>query len=139
MFGALLAGAAAGSKLNPAVNGASYSLNAFAFDPQAATASLEVNTNGDLILTGIVVSTVAWLLSGPSSSYEVQATVTSGTLTSGTTGSYLALSSSRTWSVVRSTLGTSDATISVTIRKIAKPSDSVTFTVQLPAQVESLN
>ena len=38
-----------------------------------------------------------WLLNGASSNYEVFATVTVGTLSSGTTGSWIDFSTDRTW------------------------------------------
>ena len=40
-----------------------------------------------------------WLATGSAASYEARATVNTGSLTSGTTGSWLALSSSREWYV----------------------------------------
>lgn len=49
-------------------------------------------------------------------SYEVRATVESGSVSSGTTGSWLALTSTRTWTVERTSTGVSEATILVEIR-----------------------
>lgn len=50
--------------------------------------------------------------------YEVMATVTAGTLNSGTTGSYIAITGTHAWSVTRSTIGVSSATIRIDIRRI---------------------
>lgn len=54
--------------------------------------------------------------------YEARVTVTSGTLTNGTTGSWLALSSQRDWDVQRSTVGSKACTFTLEIRRV---SDSV--------------
>lgn len=43
-----------------------------------------------------------WMLNGPSSLYEVKATLQAGNLSSGTTGSWLALSTDRSWSCTAS-------------------------------------
>ena len=65
--------------------------------------------------------------------YEVQATVNSGSLSSGTTGSWLALNTTRTWTVSRSTTGVSTCNLTIEIRRA---SDSVvldTVTIALQA------
>lgn len=66
-----------------------------------AVAGYRLNTSGIAEkLVGASYSTLeTWLSAGASSAYECRATVTIGTLTSGTTGSWLTLSSSREWSV----------------------------------------
>lgn len=53
--------------------------------------------------------------------YEVRATLVpySGTLSAGTTGSWLVLSSTRSWSVTAATTGSADASITVEIRLAA--------------------
>lgn len=66
-----------------------------------ATAGYRLNTSGIAEkLVGASYSTLeTWLSAWASSAYECRATVTFGTLTSGTAGSWLALSSSREWYV----------------------------------------
>jgi hypothetical protein len=52
------------------------------------------------------------------SDYEVQATLVSGTLSTGTTGSWLALSSNRSWTLQRVTVGAAtQVTLTIEIRK----------------------
>jgi hypothetical protein len=52
------------------------------------------------------------------SDYEVQATLNAGTLTSGTTGSWLALTSNRSWTLTRATVGAADQVdLTIEIRK----------------------
>ena len=76
------------------------------------TANLTLNlaTNGDLTLssdngagTGDTPSADAWLVDNPdateAANWSVRATLNSGTLDSGTTGSWLALTSARSWEV----------------------------------------
>lgn len=75
---------------------------------QTATYTLE--SDGDVISAttpGGSVDEGDWIdpkASAPSD-YEVQATLNSGTLTSGTTGSWLALSSNRSWTLTRAVVG----------------------------------
>jgi hypothetical protein len=68
--------------------------------------------------------------------YECFATLSSGTLSSGTTGSWLALTSSRGWTRNRSTTGTSTAVIVVEIRKTGTSTVLDTATITLEANWE---
>lgn len=86
---------------------------------QTATYTLE--SDGDVLSVttpGGSVDAGDWIdpkASAPSD-YEVQATLNAGTLTSGTTGSWLALSSNRSWTLTRATVGTAtqvDLTIEI--------------------------
>jgi len=72
--------------------------------------------------------------SAASGAYEVKATLNSGALTTGTTGSWLALSSTREWTVETS-IGVVDANLTIEIRRGSTVLDSATVT--LSAQVES--
>lgn len=69
-------------------------------------------------------------LSSAPGNYEIKATLSSGTLTSGVTGTWLALTSDRSWSVSRSTTGTTSATLTIEIRDDGGPTlDSGTVTI----------
>lgn len=86
---------------------ARYTLNA------SGAAERQTNTSG--------VSEIAsnqWIVprSAAGANYEARATVTSGTLTSGTTGTWLPLSTSRSWDVQTGAPGSIEATITVEIR-----------------------
>jgi len=68
----------------------------------AATATLNVNSDGSFNLIGSDTGTVngSWIKpnrTGVGNSYWVRFTITSGTVTTGTTGSWLALSSNQSW------------------------------------------
>jgi hypothetical protein len=51
--------------------------------------------------------------------YEVRATLNSGSLFAGTTGSWLGLGTTRTWTVQRTTPGTQDANLTIEIRPVS--------------------
>ena len=76
-----------------------------------AVAGFRLNTSGIAEkLVRITYTTLeTWLAFGTAGNYECRATLDSGTLTSGTTGSWLALSSSREWKVERGSPGTASA------------------------------
>lgn len=96
-----------------------------------ATATFTLNSSGVAQATtvgnasnppaGTTNYTGEWMISPPNSAYEARATLVSGTLSSGTTGSWLALSTTRSWSVTISVAAgagsaTKDCTILVEIR-----------------------
>ena len=84
-------------------------------------AGLELGSDGDAKYAGADgVFSIAgvplgeWRLRG-GADYWVRATLNSGTLDTGTTGSWLALSTTREWTVARATVGTDTANITVEI------------------------
>jgi hypothetical protein len=88
----------------------------------AATATFRLNTNGDIEKVEGATTTVlgAWI-SNPANaaSYECRATLTEGdTPTGSALGSWLALSSSRSWTLTQSVAGTKSCTLSIDIRLI---------------------
>lgn len=99
-----------------------------------AVAGYRLNTSGIAEkLVRITYTTLeTWLAFGSASNYECRATLDSGALTSGTTGSWLALSSSREWKVERGAAGNSSATITVEIRNASTlvVIDSATITLE---------
>jgi hypothetical protein len=89
----------------------------------AQTATYTLESDGDVIIATTVDGSLDagdWIspkASAPSD-YEVQATLNAGTLTSGTTGSWLALSSNRSWTLQRVTVGVAtQVTLTIEIRK----------------------
>lgn len=105
----------------------------------SAQAAYRLNASG-IVEKGdkAVFSTLeTWLLSGAAADYEVMVTRTggSGTLT-GTTGSWLALSTTRTWSVNRpvSSVGIDNATLSVSIRQVSTGTVLDTATIYLESE-----
>lgn len=104
--------------------------------PATATAGYRLNSNGKVYgesPAGNFGFLEDWVTpNGAASSYEALVTVTSGSLSSGTSGSWLALSSTRDWTVTRTTLGTNSCTFTVDIRKVGTTTvlDSATITIE---------
>jgi hypothetical protein len=87
----------------------------------AAAAGYELQNDGDIIESTSIGGTIDlgdWITpkTAAPGSFECRATVVSGSLSSGTTGAWLALSTSRTWSVTRATSGTSSCQLTIEIR-----------------------
>lgn len=100
-----------------------------------AVATYRLSSTGDIEQTKNTTTTDIgdWVTpKSAAANYECKATLVSGSLTSGTTGSWLALTTSRAWSVSQSTTGTKTATISVEIRKVGTTTvlDTATITVE---------
>lgn len=95
----------------------------------SSTASLTLNSAGTYSSSGNVAApSGTWLLSGSGANFESRATVTSGTLTSGTANTWEALSSNRSWSKTdSSSVGASPLTVTFTL-EIRRVSDSVVVT-----------
>lgn len=83
------------------------------FDPGTAGVTLAINSNGTLVVTGTNAGTLDsynWITpTTGSTSYYVRATLIGGSFSSGTTGTWLALTSNRTWTVTQSGAGTKTA------------------------------
>ena len=103
--------------------------------PATATAGFRLTSAGDIETAGGTYADGGdWLL--PKSGmalYEVKATLNSGALTTGTTGSWLALSSTRTWTV-STALGAAQAVLTIEIRRIGSSLVLATITVTLDAE-----
>lgn len=114
----------------------------FSIDPDDADARFSLFLDGNYYHFGAGVNTSqgAWLLSGVNSDYEARATTinTTGAATrTGTVGSWLVLSSDRTWRITK-TSGTGLATWDLTI-EIRRVSDSVVVascTLYMEAEVD---
>ena len=94
----------------PTVNITNTSIYATRF-VGTATAGYRLNSSGiaESQVNATYSTLETWLLSGSASDYEVRATLSSGTLSSGTTGTWENLGTSRSWTVDDSIV---DATIS---------------------------
>lgn len=88
-----------------------------AIDPANALVTLTAEASGMMVGTG--GASYAWLLSGLASAYEIRADVSSGSLSSGTTGSWLNMGTDRSWTVSRTTLGTNSCTLQFQIRRVS--------------------
>jgi hypothetical protein len=119
---------------------ASYAANSAVVDPTDAVAQFQLQSDGDVAKTNTnnaIVDVGDWIAPiANAGNYECFATLDSGTLTSGTTGSWLALTSSQIWSRNRMTIGTDVAQITVQIRRVGTTDILATSVVTLTAIVE---
>ena len=100
---------------------------------QLATASYTLASDGTASSSPNFDGTVSWVTPGSAApNYECLATLTSGTLTTGTAGSWLALSASRVWSVSRSN-GSKECIFTVQIRRIGTSTVLTSATIDLTA------
>lgn len=103
-----------------------------------ATAGYRLNTSGvaEELVNAAYTTLETWLVMGSSASYEARATLNSGSLASGTTGTWLALSSSREWKVTDSVfdLNPVEAEILVEIRNATTLAVIDSATVALSAE-----
>lgn len=97
-----------------------------------ATATYIIDNDGR-VKDGNSAILESWLISGTNSSYEVRATVVSGTLTSGSTGSWLSCASDASWSLVNSlqnnSVKTCVLTIEIRLASTGVVQDSATVTL----------
>lgn len=115
---------------------------ASSIDPSDAVAGYRLLTSGEEEAgtgTNFVsyTSVGTWLLAGAAGDYEVRATLDSGAITSGTTGTWLALSASYAWEVLRTSVGTTTAELTIEIRDAATLEVLDTASVTLTAEVEA--
>lgn len=103
----------------------------------AATAIFELQADGDIItqtdLTG-AIDRGEWVNPKKTTGalFEARLTVNSGSVSSGTTGAWLALSSNRGWTQSRPTVGLQTANVTLEIRKASSGTvlASKTFTFE---------
>lgn len=106
-----------------------------AVSPSTATTSFTLNSNGAYTSNTGVSGT--WKIGGGlGSSYEARLTVTSGSFSGGSTGVWVSLGSDRTWSVSRSTLGSTSASGTLEIRDATSGLVFTSSTLTLTAEVD---
>lgn len=102
---------------------ANASVTAVAVSPADSTATYTLNSNGLIQSTrnGGTTTDGTWLLGGTASAFYVVATLQSGALDSGTTGTPLNLGSTHSWTRVRTanTSGTNSAQLVLQIYDVA--------------------
>lgn len=123
--------------VNAVVSIANQNVQRIVVDPADATASYALESDGDIATN--LVDSGDWITpkAAAGADYECRATVVSGTFTSGTFGSWLALSSTRTWTLTQTTLGTSTASMLIEIRRASDGTVLDSATISFEATVES--
>jgi choline dehydrogenase-like flavoprotein len=113
--------------------------SALALSPATATAEFRLNSSGAAEARqnlGSWVEEFAWLLAGAAGDYECRMTMNSGTNFDGSSlGSWLSLSSTRTWSHSRGSVGETTGTGTLEIRR-ASGSVLASCTITIIAVVE---
>ncbi len=97
---------------------------------------LNVSGAGQRNHAGSYITQFTWLLSGAASDYECRMSTGSGTLSTGTAGSWLPLSSTQEWSRSRTGIGTAAYTGTLEIRDASTLVVLASATVTLTATVE---
>ena len=103
-------------------------------DPSDATASISFEPTG-----GAVQSDSAnynWLISGNAADFDIKATITAGSFSTGTSGSWLNLASNRGWTVSRTTIGSKTCTATFEISRTGQATAIDSATITLTATVE---
>lgn len=111
--------------------------NVSAVGNTAQTAGYRIDVDGFVYQVVNGVSTALYQWASPTSiggNYEVFATVTSGSVSSGTTGSWVATSTSPLWTRARPTPGTSIVELSMQVRPVGSGTIPPTWTVTLEAE-----
>lgn len=110
-------------------------------DPSDATAVYQLTNAGVInrIINGATTSLGNWMtpqISALAGNYDVRATLQSGSLTSGTTGSSQNLGTTRSWNRSQTTVGASSATLLIEIFRAGTTSPTLaSCTVTLDAEV----
>jgi hypothetical protein len=125
----MMMGAAGDGIVNPLPGGTSSGANTGG----TVTVTLTFGNDGSVVATGTGVAywnagpvNHRWFTSFPSSTYYVRATVTAGSVSGGTTGTWLSTDVNRSWSRNRSALGASSATLLIEIATDSNGSNIIT-------------
>lgn len=121
---------------------ATYSVSDGTASPTNASARFRLASSGDIyriLVNGGTTDIGDWIApkSAAGGNYECMATVVSGSLSTGTAGSWLALSSDQEWGRNQTTLGTSVCVITVDIRRVGTTTTLASTTVTLTADKSS--
>ncbi len=105
----------------PRITISDLSVDDVTISPTNASATYQLTSAGvinQITNSGGTTSPGNWIspVSAAGGNYEVRATVNSGSLTSGTTGSWTALSSSQSWVRQQTSIGTSSCNLTIEIR-----------------------
>jgi hypothetical protein len=116
-------------------------ISAGVFPPDTAEAGYRLNSNGKVYRNqnGSLTEIETWCTpTSEASNYEARVTLLSGTTPSGTVGSWVALSSTRDWTIQETVPGDTDtSSIKVEIRRIGTtPTTPPSATIDLSATVQ---
>lgn len=103
--------------------------------PTPASASYTLTSAGQVNASSVLITD--WLVPQINmSDFECFASVTSGVLSSGPTGSWVNLGTTRTWALNRASIGTSTASVNIRIRRVGTLVDLTAADITLEATVD---
>lgn len=102
--------------------------------PASASATYSLTTAGLETATGVGSNT--WVSGIATSEFDVFAQLNSGAVSSGTTGAWINLGTTRSWTVSRAVVGISSADLTVSIRSATSGDVLATANVIITAQVD---
>lgn len=134
MTAAMQAAAGAMSKY---VNLANHTVADVVLDPANASAEYRLTAGGPVEWQNSGTSWAAFAgeSCGGGAGYECRASIVSGTVSSGSTGTWLALTSTRAWTKTQSVVGTGSVTLTIEVRSAASLVVLGTATITLTATV----
>lgn len=120
----------------------SASFGAFALTPDDATIVVNINPDGQVKASqnlGPSINQWAWLLSGSAADWDIRATLLSGALTSGVTGTWLNGGSGGSWTVQRTSniVGVNSASLLIEVRPAGGGATVDSGTFDLTATVDA--
>jgi hypothetical protein len=109
-----------------------------AIDPASAAAGFELTSGGigQRVVNATPTTLFTWLRSGSAGDYECRMSNVSGTVSTGTVGSWLLLSSTRGWGVSKSGVGIKTYVGTLEIRDASTLVVLASCTITLTAEVE---
>jgi hypothetical protein len=126
----------------PRITLSNVNVDASALNPDDALAVYQLENDGDVnqIVNGVTTDLSDWMVpkvSAFASQFEVFATLNSGSLTGGTTGSWLGLGTTRSWTRGQDAIGASTAQLGIQIRRVGTSNVLASCTVNLSATVDA--
>ena len=112
------------------------------FSPANSSASYQLTSSGainSITASGGTTSLGNWITptSAAGANYEVRATEDSGSVTSGTIGSWETLDTTHTWTLTRTAVGSANCTLTIEIRLASSGAVLDTATITLEANKEA--
>lgn len=119
------------------LSGLPASLRHIDISPNVAEVSLSIRANGTWNASANASYSGTWMVRGVNSDFQVRVTKTSGTATpSGTLGSWLSLTSDRSWTLQKYGTGSSTCTILVEIRSSSTSEVLTSKSITLEATID---
>jgi hypothetical protein len=128
-----------GSSADAVISITDQTISSLVFPPNTAEAGYRLGADGKVYkyVTGVFTELETWCTPTTSASnYEARVTINSGSTPTGSVGSWVALSSTRDWTISESTSGVNNVSnFTVEIRRVGGTSSLDSATIDLTAGV----